>query len=224
MKSRVFLAGMALLVSACGSPVSEDTDPGVAAGAAQPSQPAASTPGPPEVATNEQGRLEKQFGDTAGLSDNATGEPAVVFTVSNPRMSGTCSGYWQFEPTNGIYLMVDISIETSPEYTTAVTGARNNNVASLMDWAFAASRWNATNPDGTVNADLVSTAALNCDEMNTDSFSGQLAPASTYLGSYALDVVPETQNIFLQPPRSGLGWEWDLPDDLLAPTAGTGGF
>ncbi|MFI8569631.1 hypothetical protein ACIGGF_24060 [Rhodococcus sp. NPDC078407] len=177
---------------------------------------------PPEVATNDQGRLEKKFGEAAGLSDNVTGEPAITFTISNPRMSNTCSGFWKFEPNNGIFLMVDINVQTSPAYATAAVGARNSSVASLMDYSLNPSAWDATNPDGTVNGDLVSTAALNCDESNTDAFSGQLAPASTYSGSYAFDVVPGSQNIFLGPPRSGIGWEWDLPADLLSPGAGPG--
>lgn len=178
----------------------------------------------PGAETNEQGRIEKAFGESAGLSDNASGEPAITFTLTNPRMSDTCAGFWKFEPNNGVYLMFDIAVTTSPSYSTAVTGSRNSSVANLFDWALSAGRWNATNLDGTVKADLVTTAGLNCDEMNTDAFSGQLAPSSNYVGSYALDVAPDIQDIFLQLPRSDYGWEWDLPEGLLGPTNGPGGF
>lgn len=184
----------------------------------------ASTTSAGQSETNEQGRIEKAFGEAAGLSDNATGEPAISFTLTNPRMSDTCSGFWKFEPTNGVYLVADIAVTTMATYSTATTGQRNSNVASLFDWSLGPGRWGATNQDGTVNADLLSTASLNCDEMNTDAFSGQLAPASNYVGSYAFDVAPETESIFLQLPRSSYGWEWDLPDGLLGPDTGSGGF
>lgn len=179
---------------------------------------ATTSAGPPR---NLQGRIEKQFGEPAGVVAKDSGEPAITFVVDNPRIQPDCTGFWQFTP-NGVYLIMDVSVETSEDYATARTGSAGYSVSQTFDRNLNGWAWKAIGPDGNVVADLVSTAALNCDENQTDVFKDPFSPTSTYQGSYVLDVPAGTTSVFIEFPGKDLGWEWQLPANLTAPDA-TGG-
>ena len=203
----------ALTVSGC-STSSDDTVDGAAAGA----HAASSTPTATGTPRNAQGRIEKQFGESAGLVDRDTGQPAITFTLHNPRVQPDCTGFWQFTP-NGVYLMMDINVETSADYTTARTGSAGYSVAQTIDRRLSRGSWKVIGPDGNVVSDLVSTASLNCDEENTDVFKDPFSPASTYQGTYVLDIPAGSTSVFLEFPGKDIGWEWKIPANLTAADA-----
>jgi len=172
---------------------------------------------------NAQGRIDKNFGESAGLNDNASGEPAFTFTLTNPRMNSGCTGFWQITP-NGHYLFVDVEAVTSSTYTEAVTGAGNRSVKQMADRSLKAGNWKGIGPDGAVLTSLISTAALNCDELDDDGFNEPLAPASTYRGTYAFDIPIGTKSIYLDMLGKDISWEWRIPETLSpgAPGAPSG--
>ena len=108
-----------------------------AADSATTASPESTTPGPPR---NAQGRIEKNFGESAGLIDNVSGEPSFTFTLSNPRMNPECTGFWQITPY-GQYLFVDVEAVTAPNYAEAVTGAGNRSVKEMADRSLKAGNW-----------------------------------------------------------------------------------
>ncbi|MCK0093812.1 hypothetical protein MWU77_23885 [Rhodococcus sp. F64268] len=114
-----------LLLAGCSA--GGDTDAFADHGSSAPAESTAE--GPPR---NAAGRIEKAFGEPAGLNDNVSGDPAFTFTLSNPRMNPECTGFWQITP-NGQYLFVDVEAETSADYVEAVTGAGNRSVKQMAD-------------------------------------------------------------------------------------------
>ncbi|OUS91921.1 hypothetical protein [Rhodococcus sp. NCIMB 12038] len=181
-------------------------------------EPATASPASTEAATegpkrNAQGRIEKRFGEPAGLNDTATGQPALTFTLSNPRTNPECTGFWKFIPDHQ-YLFVDIEVSTTDDYADAVTGANNRSIKTMADRNLSAANWRAVGPDDVVLTDLVSTAALNCEEMNDDALREPFAPASTYRGSFVFDVPAGTKSLYLDMLGKDIGWEWAIPAEL----------
>ena len=162
---------------------------------------------------NAQGRIEKQFGEPAGLNDTRTGLPAFTFTVSNPRTNPECTGFWNFVPDHQ-YLFVDIEVTTTDNYADAVTGANNRSIKAMADRSLSAANWRAVGPDDVVLSNLVSTAALNCDEMNDDVLREPFALASTYRGGFAFDVPAGTKSLYIDMLGKDIGWEWTIPAEL----------
>ncbi|AUM16941.1 hypothetical protein [Rhodococcus ruber] len=208
----------AVLLTACTA--GGDADTTTAAGSADTASPRSTTAGPPR---NAQGRIEKNFGEPAGLNDNVSGEPAFTFILSNPRVNPECTGFWQITP-NGQYLFVDVEAVTSVNYSQAVTGAGNRSVKQMADRSLRAGNWRGVGPDGVVLPSLISTAALNCDELNDDAFAEPFAPASTYRGTYAFDVPVGTKSIYLDMLGKDISWEWRIPETVIpgAPGAPSG--
>ncbi|WP_152640899.1 hypothetical protein [Rhodococcus sp. Chr-9] len=218
MKTRTAWAAVSVvLLSGCATGVTTDS---ATTSNSDSASSASITSGPPR---NAQGRIEKDFGEAAGLIDNVSGEPAFTFTLSNPRMNPGCTGFWQFTP-NGQYLFVDVEAVTAPNYMEAVTGAGNRSVKQMADRSLKAGNWRGIGPDGAVLESLISTAALNCEELNDDAFDEPLAPASTYRGTYAFDVPVGTQSIYLDMLGKDISWEWRIPETLVpgAPGASSG--
>ncbi|MFD6855999.1 hypothetical protein ACFWCF_01420 [Rhodococcus sp. NPDC060090] len=217
MKIRIALAlASVTFIAGCATSGETDTyDVSVGTPAAE-----STAPGPPR---NAQGRIDKNFGEPAGLNDNASGEPAFSFTLSNPRINSECTGFWQITP-NGQYLFVDVEAVTSPTYAEAVTGSGNRAVKQMADRSLQAGNWRGIGPDGIVLGSLISTAALNCDELNDDAFVEPFAPASTYRGTYAFDVPVGIQSIFIDMLGKDISWEWQIPEPLVpgAPGAPSG--
>ncbi len=214
MRIRAALMASLLLLAGCAT---DDTNSATDSAATASSESTSTTPEPPR---NAQGRIEKNFGESAGLIDNVSGEPAFTFTLSNPRMNPECTGFWQITP-NGQYLFVDVEAVTAPNYAEAVTGAGNRSVKEMADRSLKASNWRGVGPDGAVLGSLISTAALNCDELNDDAFQEPLAPASTYRGTYAFDVPFGTQSIYLDMLGKDISWEWRVPETLIPGAPGS---
>lgn len=206
---------LAAMTAGCSSNQGNDAAP---LGGAAAVDTTSSTPTPTGAPRNAQGRIEKQFGESAGLTEQGTGQPAITFVLDNPRVQPDCTGFWQFTP-NGVYLMMDIHVETAANYTTARTGAAGYSVPQTIDRKLSAWSWKAIGPDGNVVSDLVSTAALNCDENNTDVFKDPFSPASTYQGTYVFDIPAGSTSIFLDFPGKDIGWEWKIPTGLTSTDA-----
>lgn len=192
-------AAFGLTLTACGgTPSATPTSPDV-------ETLAPSTPSPSESSKKStRGNIVKSLSEPAGITD-AQGDTLATFTVNSITPDAPCTGPYPTPAENGHIVVLDVTIETTPEL------ASDDGSYSTFDMNAAMFKFVGGNGT-TFNGDLGSMAAYAClpDEEQVGSNGGGVGPAEKVTGKIAIDV-PETAGtlIFKSYLTSGVGgWEW----------------
>jgi hypothetical protein len=163
---------------------------------AEPSEPAEPT-GPEE---NERGNLEAEFGDEGFLTDMATDEPMITFSVDDIVVDLPCTAEFAEPAENGHLIGVKMRFSTAPELP-------------AEEWYFTVSGYDFTfiGSDGVTTGNLETIATYSCLNESEMLTSDALGPGQKYTGTVVLDV-PEPSGTLIYTP-SGLsdgGYEWQF--------------
>lgn len=195
----VIALAAALGLTACGgTPSAAPTSPNV-------ETLAPSTPSPSDSpGKSTRGNIVKSLSEPAGITD-AEGDTLATFTVNSITADAPCTGPYPIAAENGHFVVLDVTIETTPEL------ASDDGSYSTFDMSAAMFKFVGGNGT-TFNGNLGSAAAYSClpDEEQVGVNGGGVGPGEKVAGKIALDI-PETTGtlIFQSYLTSGVGgWEW----------------
>lgn len=192
-------AAFSLTLSACGgAPSATPTSPNV-------ETLAPSTPTPADSPKKSpRGNIVKGLSEPAGITD-AEGDAVATFTVNSITPDAPCTGPYPEPAENGHIVVLDVTIETTPEL------ASEDGSYSQFDMNPAMFKFVGTSGT-TFNGNLGSMAAYSClpDEELIGGNTGAVGPAEKVTGKIAIDVPENTGTlIFKSYLTSGTGgWEW----------------
>lgn len=194
------VALLPLLLSGCsGAPQSTPTAPTVEAASAS----STTTPIPsPADAKSLRGNLVKVPGQGVSVVDPANGKTVASFVVNSVKLDPKCTSEFAKPPANGHFVVLDVSMETTPALAES----------AIPEFGIShASGWKAIAANGTTfNGDLVSLEAITCLK-ETERFPSTLGPAEKATGKIVFDV-PTPAGVLVQ--KQGFmrtGWEWTYP-------------
>jgi hypothetical protein len=159
-------------------------------------------PAPP-VSTNARQNIEKKIGESAGLGGTDPSSSALNFAITKITIDARCSEPYAEKAQNGHFILVDMSVSTSPTmdrtYGSYIINPNNFSIVG---------------PDGVTEAgeSLTSMAAYTCLSQSKQ-LPTTLAPGQRYLGTIVLDS-RYTSGVLVLAPQGGFdngnGWEWKL--------------
>ncbi len=200
LASAALIAALGLSLSACGS--TTDSSKPSASGTAAPISAPSSAPVPKATPTEDtkkspRGNLIMAVGDTGTISDGASQKLTTKFTV-NSIAPGECYEKYSRPAENGQILLVDITVETTPELANA---SYPKFSLSGHDFKFIAE--NGT----TFNGSLSTMATYSCIADAEQFPSGGMGPAENITAKVVLDVPAATGILVLEHGYRG-GFEY----------------
>lgn len=173
----------------------------------QPPPPAPAPPAPPAppaqpgTQTSIRGNLIKQIGETAGIRD-ANGEYLVTFVVNSISNNVVCSGPYAGPSENGVFVAVEMSVQTSPNML---------NSDLIESFSIDASGFTAIGPDGvTSNVSPYTAASLSCLS-EADSLPTTIGPGENVRGKVLLDLQSPSGTLVFEDWWTDSAWEWTYP-------------
>ncbi|MCC9197762.1 DUF4352 domain-containing protein [Arthrobacter sp. zg-Y820] len=200
--SLALVVALGLSLSACGgSPSAAVPSPNVESLAPSTPTPSAS----PEGKKSSRGNIVKAFAEPAVITDLSSDKPIVTFTVNSITADVPCTGPYPSAVENGNIVVLDVTIETSPELASDEAGY---DVFDMNPSMFKFVGANGT----TFNGDLGTQGAYSClpDEQQVGANGGGVGPGEKVTGKIALDLPEKTGTlVFKSYLVSGSGgWEW----------------
>lgn len=147
--------------------------------------------------TNARGNLVKEIGETAGLTDEATGEWTLDFKVTDIETGFKCTSDFYEAPANGQYVALWFEVNTTEAWDSEMMGDFNMNPHEFEVFDENNMRLN----DAVGNAYLCLSDA--------DQLPSAMGPAQSANGAIVLDV-PKGAGVVAYRPvyLMGGGWEW----------------
>lgn len=156
----------------------------------------------PAVETSVRGNLVKDIGEAAGiLGEN--GEPLATFVVNSITPDVICTEDYVEPAQNGVFLAVDVSVQTSPAM------AEPDSILTSFDMSSAMFRTIA--PNGTSsNASADTSATLFCLD-DSVLLPSSIGPGENVRGIVLLDVETPSGILIYEDYWTDSGWEWNYP-------------
>lgn len=197
------IAVLGLGLTACGGSgetATAPTSPSVESIGATPATTVPAAEGPKK---SPRGNVIKALGEPGAITTEE-GAPLVNFAVNSIFVDVPCTGQFATPAENGHFVVLDVTIETTPELGIVESSPTTFDMNPAM-FKFVGA--NGT----TFNGNLGSNGSYSClpDEQMLPS-SG-IGPAEKVTGKVVLDV-PETTGVLIYKSYliSGSGWEWNF--------------
>jgi hypothetical protein len=200
LPSLALVAVMGVSLSACSGPTAATapTSPSVESIA-----PAAATKAA-EPKKSPRGNIIKTLNEGGSIS-NEDGKTLASFAVSNISVDTPCTGPYPDPkgPENGHIVVLDVSIETTPELGAADSYPKTFD---LNPYSFKFVGANGT----TFNGNLATGPAYGCLPDEQVLSSSGVGPAEKVTGKVVLDVPETTGVLVFKPGFMDSGWEWNF--------------
>jgi len=199
------LAALLLLAGCAEGGQADETEAGPTLPSTSSAAPSSSEPAEPTgPVRNERGNVEKALGEEGGISDLATDQPVITFTVDAIGPAQCTSDYAQYGsgPENGNLVAVNLRFSTAPELAASALGSYFT--VSAYDFRFIG-------PDGITQSNLGTAASYGCLSQNQQFTQNPLGSGQQYVGSIVLDL-PATNGTLVYAPSviAEGGWEWQF--------------
>lgn len=159
----------------------------------------------PPVQTSERGNVVKEVGELGGVvaEENAALDDAwMTFTVTDIEVDGECTSGYADPPENGHFIIVSMSIETTPvsEWPAEAQGI------PLLFY----DDWSIVGPDGITENAVTSLSTATClSESEILPYDG-MGPGERIVGKVVLDSRNASGVLIWTPFGGGGGWEWEF--------------
>jgi hypothetical protein len=202
LSSLALIAAMGVSLSACGgsTAATAPTSPSVESIAPA----AVETPKATEPKRSPRGNIIKTLNEGGSIT-NEEGKTLASFAVSSISVDAPCTGPYPDPkgPENGHIVVLDVSIETTPEL-----GAADSypTTFDLNPYSFKFVGANGT----TFNGKLATGATFGCLPDEQVLSSSGVGPAEKVTGKVVLDIPETTGVLVFKPGFMNNGWEWNF--------------